>query len=109
MHARVTFIQVPPADIEESVRLFDESVVPSARAEEGLAGAVLLVRENGEAMAIDLADTLEHLQANERSGFHQSQVAKFRDRIVGHPRREIFRVAVSKGVRGGIELLEGGS
>ena len=53
-----------------------------------------------------LVDTLENLQANERSGFYQSQVAKFRERIVGHPRREIFRVAVSKGVRGGIELLE---
>lgn len=106
MYARVTFVQVAPDDVEESVRLFDESVVPAARQEEGFEGAMLLVRENGEAMAIDLADTLEHLQANERSGFYQTQVAKFRDRIVGHPRREIFRVAVSKGVQGGIELLE---
>lgn len=106
MYARVTFVQVAPDDVDESVRLFDESVIPAARQEEGFQGAMLLVRENGEAMAIDLADTLEHLQANERSGFYQSQVAKFRDRIVGHPRREIFRVAVSKGVQGGIELLE---
>lgn len=106
MYARVTFVQVTPDDIEESVRLFDESVVPAARQEEGFLGAMLLVRDNGEAIAIDLTDTLEHLQANERSGFYQSQVAKFRERIVGHPRREIFRVAVSKGVRGGVELLE---
>lgn len=106
MYARVTYVQVAPEDIEDSIRLFDESVVPAARQEEGFHGAMLLVRENGEAMAIDLADTLEHLQTNERSGFYQSQVAKFRERIVGHPRREVFRVAVSKGVRGGFELLE---
>ena len=107
MYARVTFVQVEPDGIEDSARLFEESVVPAARQEEGFLGTLLLVRENGEAMAIDLADSLEHLQANERSGFYQSQVAKFRDRIVGHPRREVFRVAVSKGVQGGIELLEG--
>lgn len=107
MYARVTFVQVTPEDVEDSARLFEESVVPAARQEEGFLGAMLLVRENGEGMAIDLADSLEHLKANEQSGFYQSQVAKFRDRIVGHPRREVFRVAVSKGVRGGIDLLGG--
>ncbi len=109
MFARVTFVQVAPEDVGDSIRLFDESVIPAAREEEGFQGAMLLVRENGEAMAIDLADTLEHLQANERSGFYQSQVDKFRDKIVGHPRREVFRVAVSKGVRGGTDLLEDAS
>ena len=107
MYARVTFVQVTPEHVEDSARLFEESVVPAARQEEGFRGAMLLVRESGEGMAIDLADSLEHLRANEQSGFYQSQVAKFRDKIVGHPRREIFRVAVSKGVRGGIDLLEG--
>ena len=106
MYARVTFVQVKPEDVEEATRLFDESVIPAARQEEGFLGAMLLVRENGDAMAIDLADTLENVKANEQSGFYQSQVAKFRDRIVGHPRREIFRVAVAKGVRGGLDLLE---
>jgi len=106
VYARVTFVQVKPEDIEGAARDFDESVVPAARQEEGFEGALLLVRENGTAMVVDLSDTLEHMQANERSGFYQSQVAKFRDRIVGHPRREIYHVAVARGLRGGIELLE---
>lgn len=106
MFARVTFVQVRPEDVEQSVRVFDDSVLPAARQESGFRGALLLVRENGEAMAIDLADSLDDLTANEQSGFYQSQVAKFRDKIVGHPRREVFRVAVSKGVRGGVDLLE---
>lgn len=106
MYARVTHVQVKPEDVDEAARLFDESVIPAARQEAGFEGAMLLVRESGEAMAIDLTDTLENMKANEQSGFYQSQVAKFRDRIIGHPRREVYRVAVAKGVRGGLDLLE---
>ncbi len=105
MVARVTHVRVKPEDIEESVRLFDESVVPAATQEEGFRGALLLVRDNGQALAIDLADTIENAHANERSGFYQSQIAKFADRIVGHPSREFYEVRVAKGVEGGMELL----
>jgi hypothetical protein len=106
--ARVTHVRVGPEDIEESVRLFDESVLPAAAEEEGFMGALLLVRPDGRAVAIDLADTLEHAQANERSGFYQSQVAKFADKITGRPSREVYEVRVAKGVSGGPELLNAG-
>jgi hypothetical protein len=33
-------------------------------------GAVLLVRDNGEALVIDFCDTREHMQQNERNGFY---------------------------------------
>ncbi len=106
MVARVTHVRVNPEDVEESVRLFDESVVPAAEQEEGFMGAMLLVREDGRALAIDLCDTLENLRANERSGFYQSQVSKFADKIVATPAREFYEVAVAKGVKGGPELLD---
>ncbi len=106
MVARVTQVRVNPEDVEESVRLFDESVVPAAEQEEGFMGALLLVRQDGRAIAIDLCDTLEHMQANERNGFYQTQVAKFAGRLVGTPSRVFYDVAVAKGVRGGRELLE---
>jgi hypothetical protein len=106
MVARLTFVQVNPDDVDESVRLFDESVVPAAAQEEGFMGALLLVRPDGRGIAIDLADSIEHAQANERSGFYQSQVAKFADKITGAPHREFFEVRVAKGVKGGPELLE---
>lgn len=105
MVARVTHVRVNPEDIDESVRLFDESVMPAAEQEEGFMGALLLVRSNGEALAIDLADTIEHAHANERSGFYQTQVAKFADKITGRPAREFYEVRVAKGVEGGEELL----
>lgn len=106
MVARVTHVNVSPDDIEDSVRLFEEAVVPAAEQEQGFMGALLLVRADGEALAIDLCDTIENLQANERSGFYQSQVARFADRVVGHPTRALFDVRVAKGVKGGPELLQ---
>jgi hypothetical protein len=106
MVARVTQVQVDPKDIDDAVRLFGESVLPAAEQEAGFMGALLLAREDGHALAIDLCDTIENLRANERSGFYQSQVAKFADRIEGRPRRDVYEVKVARGVRGGPELLE---
>jgi hypothetical protein len=106
MVARVTHVRVNPEDVEDSVRLFDESVVPAAEQEDGFMGALLLVRPDGRAIAIDLCDTLEHMRQNEASGFYQQQVAKFAGKIVERPTREFYDVAVAKGVKGGPELLQ---
>ena len=105
MVARVTHVRVNREDIEESVRVFDESVVPAAKQEQGFMGALLLVRKDGRALAIDLCDTLENMRANERSGFYQGQIAKFADKIVERPSREVYEARVVKGVEGGLELL----
>jgi hypothetical protein len=106
MVARVTSVQVKPEDIDDAVRLFDESVIPAARQEAGFMGTLLLVREDGRALAIDLADTRENMRANEASGFYQEQVAKFADKITGRPTRQVFDVRVARGVAGGPDLLE---
>ena len=105
MVARVTTVQVKPEDVAEAVRLFDESVMPAAEQEEGFMGALLLTREDGRALVIDLCDTLEHMRANEHSGFYQTQIAKFAGKITGRPTREFYDVKVAKGVKGGGELL----
>ena len=107
MVARVTHVKVNPEDIEEAVRLFDDSVVPAAQEEEGFMGALLLTRADGRALVIDLCDTVEHMRANERSGLYQREVTKFAGKIVDRPTREFYDVAVAKGVQGGLELLQG--
>ena len=101
MVARVTTVKVKPEDVEEAVRLFDESVMPAAEQEEGFMGALLLTREDGRALVIDLCDTVEHMRANEHSGFYQSQVAKFADKIIDRPSRAFYDVSVAQGVQGG--------
>jgi hypothetical protein len=47
VHARVTFAQVKPEDIEDSARLFEEGIIPAAREEEGFRGAHFLARDDG--------------------------------------------------------------
>jgi hypothetical protein len=106
MVARVTHVHVDPESMEESARLFDESVVPAAEQEDGFMGALLLTRPDGDVLVVDLCDSLEHVRANERSGFYQSQVAKFADRITGRPTRQVYEVRVAKGFKGGVELLQ---
>jgi hypothetical protein len=106
MVARVTRVEVKPDDLADAVKLFDESVVPAAEQEEGFMGALLLTRDDGRALVLDLCDTLEHMRANERNCVYQAQVAKFADRIVDHPSREFYDVRVARGVRGGPELLD---
>jgi hypothetical protein len=44
------------------------------------------------------------MRANERSGFYQTQVAKFAGKLVDRPSRAFYDVAVAKGVQGGAEL-----
>ena len=95
MHARVTFLEFQPEDIEASARLFQEAVSAIHEQETGFQGAFLLVRDDGTAMAINFADTLDNLRENDRKGVYQSEVANFRSLIVGHPRREFFRIAAS--------------
>ena len=106
MVARVTSVAVSPDDIEESTQLFEASVVPAARREKGFMGGLLLVRDDGRAIVIDLCDTVDNLRANERNGFYQAQIAKFADRIVGHPTREVYEVAVARGVDGALDELD---
>src|SRR3954467_13176328 len=107
MVASVTHVRVKPEAEEEAVRLFDDSVIPTAEQEEGFMGALLLTREDGRALVIDLCDTVEHMRANERSGFYQTQVAKFAGKLIDRPAREFYDVAVAKGVEAGGELLRG--
>jgi hypothetical protein len=105
MVARVTTVKVKPEDVAEAVRLFDESVIPAAEQEDGFMGALLLTREDGRALVVDLCDTVEHMRANERNGFYQTQVAKFAGKLIDRPSRAFYDVAVAKGVQGGPELL----
>ena len=106
MHARVTFAQVKPADIEDFARLFEDGIIPAAREEEVFRGALFLVRDDGTVMAIT-SPTASTTCAPTRSTGSTKQRSRSPAPLVGHPDRELFRVAVSKGIQGGVELLQG--
>jgi heme-degrading monooxygenase HmoA len=77
------------------VKLFSESVVPEAKAQKGYLGVLLLTdRTTGKAISIAIWESEEDAIANEKSGYYQEQVDKFKDYFTAPPVREGYEVSV---------------
>jgi heme-degrading monooxygenase HmoA len=65
MFARVTAIEGSPKRIDESIRLFKETVVPGASKIKGFKGSYFLVdRKSGKQMGVALWETEDDLNAS---------------------------------------------
>ena len=95
MFARLTIVQVRPDTIDETTKIYEESVVPGAKSQKGYKGINMLVdRKTGKGVSISLWDSEEDAIANEQSGYYQEQVGKFKDFMTAAPVREGYEVAV---------------
>jgi heme-degrading monooxygenase HmoA len=84
-----------PEKIQEGINLYKESVVPAAKAQKGYRGAYLLSDlKTGKGISISLWDSLEDAEANEKSGYYQEQVAKFKGIFTAPPTQEGYEVTV---------------
>ena len=78
MYARMTKFRIKIEKIETGVRLYNESVVPSAKAQKGFCRLSLLInRETGEGASITYWDSEEDARANEENRYYQNQLIKF--------------------------------
>jgi heme-degrading monooxygenase HmoA len=78
MFARMTKFRIKIDKIETAIRLYNESVVPSAKAQKGFCRLSLLVnRETGEGTSITFWDSEEDAKANEENRYYQNQLIKF--------------------------------
>ncbi len=95
MFARVTNVQTKVDKIDETINLFEESVLPAAKSQKGYRGAYLLTdRKTGKGVSISLWDSEEDAVANEESGYYQEQVSKFKDFFIAPPVREGYEVSL---------------
>ena len=95
MFARLTIVQSMPDKIDEVTKIYEESVVPAAKSQKGFKGVYMLVdRETGKGVSISLWDSEEDAIANEKSGYYQEQVGKFKDFFTAPPVQEGYEVAV---------------
>ena len=95
MFARLTIVQVKIDKIDETIKIYEESVIPAAKSQKGHVGAYLLInRETGKGVSITVWDSEEDAIANEQSGYYQEQVAKFKDAFTAPPVREGYEVAI---------------
>ena len=95
MFARVTIVQVKIDKLDETVKIYEENVVPAAKSQKGYRGIYLLTdRNTGKGYSISLWDSEEDAIANEQSGYYQEQVGKFKDSFAAPPDQEGYEVSV---------------
>ncbi len=95
MHARLTIVQMKPDLIDETAKLYEDSVIPAAKSQKGFRGAYLLSdSKSGKGVSITLWDSEEEANANEKSGYYQDQVNIFKEYFTAPPVREGYEVSV---------------
>jgi len=96
MYARLTTMSFRVEAADEGVRLFETSVVPAARAQQGFRAAYLFSdRKTGRAVALTLWDDEASALANEKNRYYQDQLVKFLPLFTAPPVREGFELEVA--------------
>lgn len=95
MFARLTKVKTEIDKLDETIKIYRDSVVPAAKSQKGFRGTYLLTkRGTGEGIACTLWDSEEDAIANEQSGYYREQVEKFRDFFTAPPAQEGYEVSV---------------
>ena len=95
MFARFTIVQVNVDTIDETIKLYEDSVVPAAKSQKGYRGAYLFTdRKTGKGCSITLWDSEEEAIENDKSGYYQEQVGKFAKYMTAPPVQEGYEVSV---------------
>jgi heme-degrading monooxygenase HmoA len=95
MFARVTVTQMKLDRLDDAIKLFAESVIPAAKAQKGFKDMYLLTdRTTGKGLAIGFWESEADADANEKSGYYQEQVSKFKDLFAAPPTRQGYEVSV---------------
>jgi heme-degrading monooxygenase HmoA len=81
--------------LDEAITLFAESVIPAARTQRGFKDMYLLTdRATGKGLSIGFWESETDADANEKSGYYQEQLGKFRDLFAAPPVRQAYEVSV---------------
>jgi len=95
MFARLTIVQMKTDKLDETIKIFEDSVVPAAKSQKGYQGAYLLTdRNSGKGISISLWDSEEDAIANEQSGYYQEQVGRFKNFFTAPPVQEGYEVSI---------------
>ena len=95
MIARVTRFDVNADKVEESIKAFEESVIPAVKMQKGYwSGYLLTDRKTGKCISIAFWDSEEDAIADEQSGHFQERVDKGKHLFTAQPVRELYEVVV---------------
>jgi len=93
--AEIDVVRTNPAD---AIALFEESVLPAVREEEGYLGCYVLLSEEGKVLVLSFWESNEAARATRLSGFYGEQIEKFADLVVYRqaPGREAYDVVIAE-------------
>ncbi len=95
MFARLTIVPVKMDKLDETIKIFEESVIPAAKSQKGYRRGYLLTdRKTGKGIALTLWDREEDAITNEQSGYYQEQLGKFKGFFTAPPVREGYEVSI---------------
>ena len=93
MIARITKYQIDPDSIEESIRNFNEKIIPAVKLQKGYRkGYLLIARKTGQSITIAFWDSEKEALADEQGGNYQTRVDTGKGRYKTPPIRELYEV-----------------
>ena len=96
MFVRLTIAPIKSDKMNDLAKIYKESIVPAAKAQEGYQGAYLLTnKKTNKAISVTVWNSEKDAIANEESGYYKEQVAKAIPCFSGAPVREGYEISVS--------------
>lgn len=93
MYARVTTVHLDVKSMEDAIKLYEESIIPAAKKQPGFNTAFFLTNRNaGKFVSITIWENVNYALENQKSGYYQEQVDKFKEFMVVEPEVEGFSV-----------------
>ena len=95
MFARLMIAPMKMDKMDETIAVYEGSILPAAKSQKGYRGAYLLTdRKTGKIISISLWGSEEEAIANEQSGYLQEQVGKMKEFLAAPPVREGYEVSI---------------
>jgi heme-degrading monooxygenase HmoA len=99
MVARVTLAEIDPVrmSVQQATRLFEDSVVPALREQDGYEGAYVLLSDEGKVLALTFWESEAAAEAGLQGtrSFYAEQIEKFVTLYRSSPGREMYDVVVA--------------
>jgi heme-degrading monooxygenase HmoA len=99
MVARATLAEIDPVreSPHQAVAVFEESVVPALREQDGYEGCYVLLSDEGKVLVLTFWESYEKARASQLSGFYQAQIERLSDFVFfrSAPGREGYEVVVA--------------
>ena len=104
MYVRTMIGQIKPTQrdkMNEVIRIYHDSIVPTAQQQKGFKGAYLLTDSHtGKAVSITLWDTEDDMMESETNEYYQEQIAKIGWALTGPGLVDHYQLSVQTGLPG---------